>query len=445
MKKMRKFGLTLMTLLSAGTLLAACGSNKEAKTGETGKSDENVTLRVWWWGNDDRHQATLSMIDNFEKNNSDIKVKAEYVGFGSLDEKITTMITGGAATTPDIIQMDRGQVVRFSPDGKGFYDLSKLEGVDLSGYDEEFLKTGQFNGIQNGVPLGKNVVTVLFNKTAFDKVGAKIPTSWDELKEEAKKFPEGSFPLVLPTPRFGTGIYLQQKTGKTEFDEKGNMNYTKKDYKEALAWYMEMIEAKAFNSRKDYLENVGNEPVSLAQNSKFISGEYAGVLEWTGGIAGNEQALKDSGQELIVVKDMLKNKDAKGSYTIAKPTFLFVISKDEKNPEQAGKFLNDFINGEEANKILGVTRGVPANSKTAQLLIDEGKVTGAIEAGYEYSKNVQTLNQTVFYEDSTLQTILSDALENMELNGLSLDDAAEYVYSNTKTQSEKLKDTYKLK
>lgn len=41
------------------------------------------------------------------------------------------------------------------------------------------------------------------------------------------------------------------------------MNYSKEQYKEALQWYTEMVEAGAFNSRKDYLENVGTEPVSL--------------------------------------------------------------------------------------------------------------------------------------------------------------------------------------
>ncbi|EOH85980.1 hypothetical protein UAS_01671 [Enterococcus asini ATCC 700915] len=439
MKTWKKIGISMMAALTMLGTLSACGSGKK----ESKSADGDVTLRFWWWGNDDRHQATLNMIKNFESENPKIDIKAEYVGFGSLEEKVTTMLTGGESTTPDIMQLDRAQVARFSPEGDGFYDLSKIKGIDLSTYDAEFLKTGQFNGVQNGIPLGKNVVSVLFNKTAFEKVGAEIPTSWDELKEAAQKFPEGSYPLVLPTPRFGTGIYLQQMTGETEFDDKGNMNYSKEQYKEALQWYTEMVEAGAFNSRKDYLENVGTEPVSLAQNAKFIAGEYAGVLEWTGGIAGNEQALKDADQELIVA-DMLKNADAKGAYSIAKPTFLIAVSKFEKNTEEVGKFVNDFINGKKANEILGVTRGVPASKEAAQTLVDADMIQGAVKQGYEYSQNVESLNETVFYEDATLQTILSDALENMELKGLSLDDAADYVYTKTQEQAEKLRATYKL-
>lgn len=446
MKKIKKFGVTAVSLLTACTLLSGCGGSsgsKDSNDGSSGSSGD-VTLRFWWWGNDDRHEATNTMIKNFEEKNPDIKVKGEYVGFGSLDEKITTMITGGESTTPDVIQMDRAQVARFSTDGTGFYDLNKIENIDLSTYDPEFLETGQFGGIQNGIPLGKNVVSVFLNKTTYDEYDLELPSSWDDLKEAANKFPEGSYPLVLPTPRFGTGIYLQQMTGETEFDDEGNMNYTEDDYKKALEWYMDMVDSGAFNSRKDYLENVGNEPVSLAQNAKFIDGEYAGVLEWTGGVAGNEQALSETNQELVVLPDMLKNSDAKGSNTIAKPTFLITVSKFEKNVDAVGKFVNDFINGEEANQTLGVTRGVPASEAAAQALTDNGQIVGATQDAYDYSQNVEVLNETVFYEDNTLQTILSDALENIELNGWTIDKAADYVFTNNQEQAEKLKKTYNL-
>ena len=123
---------------------------------------------------------------------------------------------------------------------------------------------------------------------------------------------------------------------------------------------------------------------------------------------------------------------------------MIAVSKFEKNTEEVGKFVNDFINGKKANEILGVTRGVPASKEAAQTLVDADMIQGAVKQGYEYSQNVESLNETVFYEDATLQTILSDALENMELKGLSLDDAADYVYTKTQEQAEKLKATYKL-
>lgn len=442
MRKTMKICIRLAVILIVGASLAAC-SNLGKKSTSKSNQDATTTLRFWWWGNDDRNQATLKMIKNFEAENPTIKVKGEYVGFGSLEEKVTTMLAGGEQTTPDIIQLDRNQVARFSTDGKGFYDLNKIKSLDLSGYDKDFLKLGEFAGVQNGIPLGKNVVAVLFNKTAFEKNGVAIPKTWDDLKEAAKKFPEGSFPLAVPQPHLATGIYLQQKTGKTEFDDKGNMNYSKADYKEAIAWYMDMVKAGAFNSRKDYLENVGSEPASLANTTKFIKGEYAGVLEWTGGVMANEQSLKETGQELLV-GDMLKNPDAKGTYSIAKATFLFSISQFEKNPEAAGEFLNDFLNGSKANEILGVSRGVPASKKAAEVLVDKDAIQGAVKEAYDYSQNVDVLNETIFFEDSAIQSILGDVLESIELKGMSVDEGADTLYNGIKGKLEHLKKTYNL-
>lgn len=38
-----------------------------------------LDIALWWWGNDDRHQATLNMIKNFESENPKIDIKAEYM------------------------------------------------------------------------------------------------------------------------------------------------------------------------------------------------------------------------------------------------------------------------------------------------------------------------------------------------------------------------------
>ncbi len=70
------------------------------------------------------------------------------------------------------------------------------------------------------------------------------------------------------------------------------MNYTVDDYKEALLWYKDLRGCPCLLFQKDYIENVGNDPVSIAQNAKYINGGYVGVLEWTGGIASTRRPWK---------------------------------------------------------------------------------------------------------------------------------------------------------
>ena len=87
MKKIGKvLGFVGVTLM-ATSLLTACGSSKD---GASGEKDGKVTLRISWWGNDDRHKATNEAIKKFQEKYPDIKVKAEYSGWDGIVEKMAT-------------------------------------------------------------------------------------------------------------------------------------------------------------------------------------------------------------------------------------------------------------------------------------------------------------------------------------------------------------------
>lgn len=425
----------------AFALLMALSACKNDSTKEKESENGKVSLRFSWWGNDDRHKATLAMIKNFEEENPNIKIKGEYSGFGNLEEKITTQMAGG--TEADIITILYDWVAKFSPDGKGFYNLSDIKNIDLSTYEPEFLKFGQSKGVQNAIPLGKNVLIIWLNKSAYDRLGVPIPETWEDYVEAAKKFPEGSFPLVATTPRFVATLYLQQKTGLPEFDDKGEMNYSEKDYLEAMTWYKNMVDARVFCSRQDYLENVGTEPVSLAQNKKWLNGEYAGTIAWSGGMTSDEEALKEVGDE-IVIPNLPVIDGAKGVNSISKPTMLLAIKKDEQYPEDAGKFVNDFINGKKANQILGLSRGVPESSAAVAALEEDNQLVGAVKKAYDYSQTLETINETPFYENGTLTSIYQQQMDNVELGKSSLKDAAKELYAKTKEEAAKLAKSYKI-
>ncbi len=45
-----------------------------------------VTLRFSWWGGDERHEATLAVIEKFEEENPDIIIEPEYSSFDCYKE-----------------------------------------------------------------------------------------------------------------------------------------------------------------------------------------------------------------------------------------------------------------------------------------------------------------------------------------------------------------------
>jgi oligogalacturonide transport system substrate-binding protein len=211
-----------------------------------------------------------------------------------------------------------------------------------------------------------------------------------------------------------------------------------------MTWYKEMADARVFVSRKDYLENVGTEPVSLATNKKWLDGEYGGGIGWNAGITSDYESLKEIGDELVIV-DYPIAEGGKKLNLLSKPSLLFGVKKDEKHPEEVGTFLNDFLNGKKANETLGLSRGIPASTKAVEALTENGQLTGFMKDGYEYAQEAVKINETPFYEDGTLTTIYTTEIEAVELGKTDLKTAAKNVYTKTKEQAAKLAKDYKLK
>ena len=423
MKKWSKAGIVCAAVLAASMAMTACGG-KTAETGNTGEegstgaagtekaadektpeasksSGETVKLSFSWWGNDDRHQATQNAIDAFNAAHAGaIEVTGEPSGFGNLEETFATRYAGGTAA--DVMTVNYPWVIQYSPNGDGFYDLDQVKDIiDFSQYDEGFLEFGKTGGKMQAVPYGQNTLGLYVNKSAFDRAGiTELPTTFEEYKKAAEIFTQqdpNAYMIVSPTFRFAAVYYLQQKTGKGEFAEDLSMNYTVDDYKEALLWYKDLADAHVFCSRKDYIENVGNEPVSIAQNAKYINGGYAGVLEWTGGIASNAKTLEDKGDELVVAPlPVIDGAVFEG--TMAKPSLLFAISRDSKNPKEAAEFLQYILNDPEGTKLMGSTRGMVASRAAKASLEADGQITGAVKQAYDFTDAAKVINNSPIFE-----------------------------------------------
>lgn len=467
MKKWSKAGIVCAAVLAASMAMTACGG-KTAETGNTGEagstgaagtekaadgktpeaskaSGETAKLSFSWWGNDDRHQATQNAIDAFNAAHAGaIEVTGEPSGFGNLEETFATRYAGGTAA--DVMTVNYPWVIQYSPNGEGFYDLDQVKDIfDFSQYDEGFLEFGKTGGKMQAVPYGQNTLGLYVNKSAFDRAGiTELPTTFEGYKEAAEIFTQqdpNAYMIVSPTFRFAAVYYLQQKTGKGEFAEDLSMNYTVDDYKEALLWYKDLADAHVFCSRKDYIENVGNEPVSIAQNAKYINGGYAGVLEWTGGIASNAKTLEDKGDELVVAPlPVIDGAVFEG--TMAKPSLLFAISRDSKNPKEAAEFLQYILNDQEGTKLMGSTRGMVASRAAKASLEADGQITGAVKQAYDFTDVAKVINNSPIFENAIFTNSYESNYEKFEFGKSTAEEAAQAIFDATSEQVAKLKQDY---
>ena len=427
MIKFKKWLMCAVAVIMVSSILAGCGN--ESKVGSSGE----VTIRMSWWGNDDRHKATLAAIEAFEKQNPGIKVKAEYSGWDGIIEKMATQISGG--TEADLMQINYDWYQTYSPDGTGFYDLNELKDIDLSGYSEDTLQAANINGKLNGIPHGENGYVLAINKSKFDEFGVEVPKTWDEYIEAAEKFPDGYYPMSFKSFNEPM-IYLTQKYGKAMLDEEGNMNYSKEQIKEGLEWYQNLVDKGVVPSKKQMIETVGTAHLSTVK--EFIEGKYDGIYDWTGGLASYDSVLAENGEELYI-PSYPTIEEGQSAGIIKKPTMLFSISKNTKHPEETAKLLNFLLNDPEGVKLMGTVRGLPVNEKAVGILEEDGQVEGVTKAANDYLKNTEGIIESPFYEMSLVVEAYESVFEQFGLGQLNADEAAKQLIERVEAAVESIK------
>lgn len=448
----KTLAMSLATCLLATSMVGCGGANKETsaaskettvteKAGEESKEEskeepKEVELRISWWGGDDRHTATLDAIKKFEELNPNIKVKSEYGGWDGHTEKMSTQIAGGTAT--DVIQVNYDWLSRLSKEGNGFYDLNKLSGIiKLDNFSEVDLAFGKRNDILNAIPVSTTGRSVYYNKTTFDKFGAKIPATWDELLASAEKFSEeGYYPFDLDN---GTGfttwylavVYMQQKTGRNFINEDGTLGFTEADIKEGLEFYKLLEDKKVIRTVETRTNEAGKTP--LYQTPSWIDGKVAGVLEWGSSIGKYEQPLVEKSQELVL-GDLPMLPDAKMTGWFMKPSLMFAINKDTKYPEESAKLLEFLLNDPEAAVILGTSRGIPSSKAASEALSAAGKLEGLAYDGTVQIANCKPTLISPYMENAKMKEIYTRTVEAVSYKQGTIEEIAKTAHQEFTAQ-----------
>lgn len=423
---MKKKALALLLTLGLAVtgMLTACGGGS-GSGGDSGKekaADGQVTIRFSWWGGDNRHEATLAAVRAFEAKYPNIKVEAEPSGWDGTVERITTQLAAGSE--PDLMQVNFDWLTSFSKDGSRFADLTKFSDVlDLSGYDADFLKFGQMNGIQNAVPHGKNAYALALNKTAWDKVGAEIPAddwTWDDVLTAAKKFEEGTycFDTNVGYEWFFITTYMTQLTNKPMVNKEGAMNWSAEEIEEGLLWYQNLVDNHVLPSRATMLEAGGDE---------LFTGVHGGILDWSGGLADRAMNLAENGQELVIAP-YPTIPGATTSGVMEKPTMLFAISPNSKHQTEAAMLLNFLLNDPEGIRLMGITRGTPAVAGAAEILAENGQLEGIALSAFEYTTHANGMAQGPLHEINTVRSTYDGIMEQYALGQLDASAAAQELY-----------------
>lgn len=202
---MKKFLSILIALSMLATLLVGCSSKKdEASTSsdtgtkvtpatEQGTTSTDSTVdnassasgdvTIWYYWEAEGHQKALNqLVQEFNNSQSNIKVEAKYVPFADYKKQLS--IGASADELPDIVIQDNPDTASYAQMGI-FADLTGK--FDVSNYYPGPVNSCTLDGKLYGVPFGSNDLLLYYNKDMLDKAGCKVPTTWDELLDTAKK------------------------------------------------------------------------------------------------------------------------------------------------------------------------------------------------------------------------------------------------------------------
>ena len=389
-----------------------------------GATAQGAELRMAWWGGESRHVATQKAIAACGEKYGHT-VKGEFTGFDGYLEKLTTQMAG--KTEADIIQVNWPWLPLFSKNGDGFADLRKLKAVDLSNWSEADLSAGSMNGVLQGLSVSTTGRVFFFNATTFEKAGVAIPKSWDEffaatatIKEKLGK-DYYTFNAVKETAQLLTTLAVVQKTGKDLVDPATNrVAWTPEELTEGISFLGKLVETGAIRSQK---EEAADGNVNLFEKPAWADGKIAGSYEWDSTYSKYADPLKDG--QLLKPVAMLRFPDAVTEGVYRKPSMVFSISKNSKDPEAAAQIVNCLLNEPEGIDALGTSRGLPASKAAAARLGDKGEPE--VRAANAIVVAASGPAVSPFNEHPEVRAAFIDTLEEYAYGQLKADEAAAQI------------------
>lgn len=412
---------------------AGCGGDSAGEGGTD--ADGNVTIHFMWWGSDARAKKQQEVIAKFEEKNPGIKVQTETASYNDYITKLSTYSV--ANTLPDVMTLIDPFMYDYTDNGQ-ILDLKTLKDVDLSTMPEDSYKsaTGE-NGEVYGASLGNSGHGILLNKKVFEKYGVEVPDtdnwSWDDFEKVAKEISDKSNGEAVG---FSDDMYghpltamLRQHGQSLNQSEDGSKPLNLTD-DSVIADYFTF--AKRMSDEGASLDPAKAQELAAAGGSpqqSLIAQDKAAMAVISMNQLGQFEST--AGHELTpVMWPGEAQSDKKGGW-IKSGTYVS-ISANTEHPEAAAKLVNFLVNDEDAIKIMGLDRGVPANTELASKITDSLSDSDKRMVAWT-EKMTKLMNQPVTRKDSRVAAVdttdlWNNALQSVLFGRATPQDAAKSYY-----------------
>ncbi|MBL0888257.1 ABC transporter substrate-binding protein [Myceligenerans indicum] len=347
-----------IALASASALaLTACSGGSSAGAGFSDEldPDEEISLSLAWWGDDDRANKYEEAVAGFEKQHPNISVDTSWIAYPDYWPARNTEAASGSL--PDVMQMDLSYLRQYGGTGQ-LADLSAAfdTTLDVSGLDEQLLTAGAIDGAQYGIPTSTNTLALFYNADVLDEIGVEPPAegyTWDDYAafvDEVEKAGAGQDPAIYGTADYtGTFWFFCQwliQQGVEPFTDDGGLGFTQDQMAEFLELGSDARDSGVFYpiEKTKQIEPLGG----------FTVSEAASEMSWDNFLAGY---VAETGQDIRMLPMPAGDN---GPQMFWKPSMLLSASAGTEHPAAAAALIDYLINDPEVGTIFGTSKGNPA-------------------------------------------------------------------------------------
>lgn len=372
MKKRRFFWL-FFALLFIVSMMAGCfqstGSEGEggveSDSGEATGSSEQVEIHFVAAQYSHATEPFLrQLIEEFESENPDIKVKLDVIGWDVLEQRVNTMVATNQ--TPDILNLNH--FAAFVEDDL-LLPIEEAISPELKNkFYDSFYEAGAVDGTQYAIPFLASIRGLYYNKDLFEQAGiTEPPVTWEELRQTAKTIKE-------KTGIDGFGVPMTTLEGQAYFSYFiwGNGG----DWKDGEQWVLnssENVEAMEFLYqlvREDQVTNPEPTAINRDELQKVFGAGQVGMM-----ITANflPTVLAAEFPDLNYGVAPIPINEGKEPFNLGVQDFLMVF-KSTQHPEAIGRFLDFFYEDQRYEAFMNAEGMLPATKTTGEMMAQKDEL-----------------------------------------------------------------------
>lgn len=400
---------------------------------------DETSVSLWTWSPITR--TAEKMIDAFEKANPDITI--DYTNYNYNPEYLQALSAASASDNlADIVGLQPGSLTQTYSDYLiDLSDYAKAEWGDdwTSVYDnvtQSQLQLGNKDGDDGHyiLPIETQDIYVEYNKTLFEQLGLKVPTTYDELVEVSKTLRDNGYaPLFFGGADGWQHVNLllmcTSQISDTLFDEcqNGEKAWTCDEMKQAMTNYKKLFD-------DGVMQDGSLSSTSYSDGTTLFLAGQAGMM-----LLGSWWAQEYTSED---VSDAVANWDydyfylpaleegLSDSKAIGGVDFGYGITKNYENPDLAWKALVSFATGEGAQEIANDMNNhlsYPNIEPDTSAMVERDGLQNVVDEFNRSGKDIAAglVNQRI--AEPTIETAIQEAMQGLIGGTYSVDEATQHI------------------